>query len=268
MKKTEVAILMMLAIFSCKKPTTENVSSNIVIDQAEEQVVPAAQKDLKASTIIAKAIEAHGGTRYDTADYTFVFRKNEYHFKNDGVAFTYQVSYTGDKGEDIKDVIVNGAFSRFVNNEEQTLSEKKIATYSGALNSVIYFATLPHKLKDAAVNKSYQGSLTIKEKDYYVIKIFFNEEGGGEDHEDNYFYWINKETNKIDYLAYNYAVNGGGTRFRSFYNRRNIGGITFQDYVNWGADKDASLAELPSLFEQGKLKEFSKIETEHVKQNN
>ena len=59
-------------------------------------------------------------------------------------------------------------------------------------------------------------------------------------------------------------MNGGGVRFRSAYNSRNVGGIIFQDYVNYKAEMGTPLGDLPKLFEQGRLKELSKIDTENV----
>ena len=134
------------------------------------------------------------------------------------------------------------------------------------LNSVIYFAKLPHKLGDASMNKSYEGSATIKGKNYEVIKVPFNQEGGGTDFEDEYYYWVNKDTNLIDYLAYNYQTNGGGVRFRVAYNPGKVGGIYFQDYVNYKAEFGTALKELPQLFEADSLKQLSLIETENIVQ--
>ena len=121
-------------------------------------------------------------------------------------------------------------------------------------------------MQDKAVKKSYQGTTTIKGKTYEILEIRFEQEGGGRDHDDVFHYWINQESNVIDYLAYNYQVNGGGVRLRSAYNSRNIGGIIFQDYVNYKADIGTPLGDLPKLLEQGKLKELSRIETENVVQ--
>jgi hypothetical protein len=147
------------------------------------------------------------------------------------------------------------------------LSEKDIEKYTGALNSVIYFATLPHKLKDDAVHKKYIEEITINGSNYDVIEITFSQEGGGEDFDDEYYYWINQDTRKIEYLAYNYQVNGGGVRFRQAFNTRVVEGITFQDYINYKAPVKTPLKELPVLFEQGKLKELSKIITENIVNN-
>ena len=61
-------------------------------------------------------------------------------------------------------------------------------------------------------------------------------------------------------------MSGGGVRFRSAYNSRKVGGIIFQDYINFKAAVGTPLANLPKLFEQGKLKELSRIETKNVVQ--
>lgn len=217
----------------------------------------------KAEIILQKAIEAHGGTKYQTAHYSFTFRGKQYTFKNNKDQFRYSVKSKKD-GKEIVDVLENGNLKREVNGVEIALSEKEENRYSGGLNSVIYFATLPNKLQDKAVKKSYQGTTTIKGKAYEILEIKFEQEGGGRDHDDVFHYWINQKTNVIDYLAYNYQVNGGGVRFRSAYNSRNVDGIIFQDYVNYKAEVGTPLVDLPRLFEQGKLKELSRIETENV----
>ena len=68
----------------------------------------------------------------------------------------------------------------------------------------------------------------------------------------------------MNYMAYSYHTNDGGVRFRSAYNPRTVDGIRFQDYVNWEAPIGTPLEELPKLYENGQLKELSKIETEAV----
>lgn len=216
-----------------------------------------------ANAIMDKAIKAHGGKRYENAQYQFVFRDKTYSFSNKN-GYTYSVKATDSLGNRVVDTLRNGMFTRNVNNGKVELSDKDVAKYSNALNSVIYFATLPHKLSDASVHKEYLGETVIRGEAYDCIKVTFEEEGGGEDHDDVFMYWINKKSYYIDYLAYSYSTNDGGVRFRNAYNPRTIDGIRFQDYLNWEAPVGTPLERLPALFEKGQLKELSKIQTEDV----
>ncbi len=261
MKKTFYWIIFILVLGSCKN-TTKTTDQLLPVETEKDVAILTSsdQEYSKADKIILAAIEAHGGALYDQADYSFIFRKKEYRFINNGDQYTYSVK----QNKEIFDFITNGNFERYINEEPVELSQKKSDKYAEALNSVIYFATLPHKLRDAAVNKKFIESTAIKGMNYDVIKITFNQEGGGKDHDDEFHYWINQKTKKIDYLAYNYTVNGGGVRFRSAYNQRVVDGITFQDYINWKAPLGTPLKDLPSLYEQDKLKELSRIINENI----
>lgn len=221
----------------------------------------------KADSIVNRAIEAHGGKLYDNADYSFVFRGKKYRFKNNEATYTYYSEVQ--KGDSlIKDVMTSDKFERTINSKLQTLSKEDAGKYGETLNSVIYFATLPYKLQDASVHKTFVEETTIKGKKYDVVQVTFGQDGGGKDFDDEFHYWINKQTHKIDYLAYNYRTNDGGVRFRSAFNTRVIDGVIFQDYINYEAPVKTDLKDLPQLYEQGKLKEVSKILTENVINNN
>lgn len=215
--------------------------------------------------IIIDAVEAHGGDRYEEGHFEFIFRKKKYTFQNDREKFQYTARYEKG-GKEYYDVMSNDSFQRRVDNLNVDLDAKSLGGAKESLNSVIYFATLPHKLLDKSVNKKYIGEVEVKNKKYKVVKVTFNQEGGGKDFDDQYHYWINKQTNIIDFLAYNYKVNGGGVRFREAYNPRSVGGILFQDYVNYKAEVGTPLIELTKLWEKGQLKELSRIDTEEVKE--
>jgi len=217
--------------------------------------------------IVQNAIKVHGGIAYDTANYEFVFRNKMYMFNNTN-GFAYRVNFKDSIGNRIEDNLDNGSFSRTVNDKVVDLFEKDIAIHSNALNSVIYFATLPHKLNDKAVHKELIGETVIKDEDYDVVRVTFGKESGGIDHDDIFMYWIHKKLHYVDYLAYSYSVNDGGVRFRSAYNPRAIDGIRFQDYINWAAPVGTPLKDLPAMFEKNELKELSRIETENVRNLN
>ncbi|MEP2237582.1 MAG: DUF6503 family protein [Maribacter sp.] len=260
-KNFKIAIgLACLTVLACKNPNKKeeiNAKENPVVESQQES----------AEAIIQNAIQAHGGTAYDAANYEFVFRNKIYKFNNAN-GFSYQVNFKDSIGNRIQDDLSNGSFIRTVNDKVVNLSKKDIAVHSNALNSVIYFATLPHKLNDTAVHKELVGKTVIKDEDYDVVRVTFGKEGGGTDHDDIFMYWINKQSHYVDYLAYSYSVNDGGVRFRSSYHPRTIDGIRFQDYINWAAPVGTPLKDLPAIFEKNELKELSRIETEKVRNLN
>ena len=233
--------------------------------QVEQAKVKAEEvKHSKADSIIQNAILAHGGKLYEQAHYEFIFRENWYRFRNNYSNYEYEYKGINKVGDSIRTKLTQDKVQVWKNGAEQEFNEKQKLSYSDNLNSVIYFATLPHKLKDKSVNKKYMGETKVFEKSYEIIKITFSQEGGGTDYEDEYYYWFNAETNLIDYLAYNYQVNGGGVRFRKAYNTREVGGIVFHDYVNYKAPVGTDLDKLPALLETNKLTELSRIETKNV----
>ncbi|WP_290696530.1 DUF6503 family protein [Lacinutrix sp.] len=257
--KTATIFIFAILLYSCNNKEQKNKDTSI-----ESQIIPSKKIELsKPQFILNKTIVAHGGDLYNSAYYSFKFRGNTYHFKNNGTNYEYKKIVI--KGDTIiEDTLLNHIFSRTINGKAISLSKKEKVAGTGAINSVIYFATLPHKLNDNAVNSKYIETTIINKDTYDVIEITFNKEGGGEDHNDEFYYWINKSSEKIDFLAYNYKVNKGGVRFRSAYNTRVIDGITFQDYINYKAEIGTPLKDLPILYEAGKLKELSKIKTENI----
>ena len=214
-----------------------------------------------AQRIIDRAIESHGGSNYDEVNFSFQFRKYGYvHFRKYS---TYRYERHHADGL-TKDILDNDGFSRQVNDKKVKLSAKDSNNFSNSVNSVIYFAFLPYFLNDAAVMKKTIGTEEIRGKQYFKIQVTFMQEGGGDDFDDIYVYWINQEDYKVDYLAYSFHVNGGGVRFREAYNRRIIDGITFQDYVNYKHNKNTPVQELGKIFDNGGLTELSRIELKNI----
>ena len=94
----------------------------------------------------------------------------------------------------------------------------------------------------------------------------FNQEGGGEDYEDVFVYWTDKQSFKIGYVAYSYNEEDGvGMRFREAYNERYVNGLRFVDYKNYKTeDPETKLTDLGKAFEKNQLKLLSKIELENI----
>jgi len=219
-----------------------------------------------AETIVNEAILVAGGDNYTGNEIQFKFRDREYGaWHNDG---RYEfVRLFKDSLDVIRDVLDNDGFRREINGYVTQVPDTMVSKYSQSVNSVIYFALLPYNLGDAAVNKSYVGEEEIKGTSYHKLQITFDQEGGGEDFDDVFIYWINKETKKADYIAYKYATDGGGIRFREAYNERMVGGLRFVDYVNYKPDEGITVDMTGKAFEEGKLKELSRIDITNIQVN-
>ncbi|MDU8886899.1 DUF6503 family protein [Yeosuana sp. MJ-SS3] len=215
-------------------------------------------------TIINRSIEVSGGSKFKNSVIDFDFRGRHYKaIRIDGL-FQYEREFQDSLGV-IKDVLSNSGYERFLNNQPFLPHDTMAVKYARSVNSVHYFSVLPFGLNDEAVNKTYLDSLLIKGKKYHKIKVDFDKDGGGEDHEDVFVYYVNAETYKVDYLSYIYFVDGGGIRFREAYNERYVNGLRFVDYNNYKSENDSiDLYALDSLYQLNKLKLLSKIELENI----
>lgn len=221
-----------------------------------------AEKD--AQSIVEKSIEAHGGELFENSIIEFDFRKRHYILERDNGAFKYHRISEDSKGT-FHDIYTNNDFTRSLNNQEQSVTDEWKKRYSSSVNSVAYFALLPFGLNDLAVNKSLIGEEEVNGNLYYKVKVTFSQEGGGEDFEDVFVYWINKNNYRVDFFGYYYINDGPGIRFREAINSRKVGDLLLSDYKNYkGADGFKDVAGLAQIFKEGKLKLLSEIKLENL----
>ncbi len=214
-----------------------------------------------AETIIARSLEAHGGDAYNNMDLGFTFRNARYRVERSNGIYEYSRNFTDTLGRAIEDVLNNDGFERLIDGELQELDERRYRALRNSVNSVVYFAMLPHPLRDPAVRLELAGNSTMNGKSYWLIKVTFEEEGGDDDHDDVFYYWISKDGYFVDFMAYTFTVNQGGMRFREAFNRRTVHGLVVQDYYNYKAvDPDAGLEDLEKLYRlEGGLELVSEI---------
>ena len=216
--------------------------------------------------MVNKAIEVHGGEAFRKANLAFDFRGYTYtYFRNEGI-FEFRRILTDSTGAHITDILSNTGFVRLVNGDTVQLTKEREQAYSSSVNSVIYFALLPYRLNDAAVQKEYLGQIVIEGELYNKVRVTFSKEGGGEDFEDVFIYWFHADKHSLDYLAYQFHTEGGGFRFRKALNPRQVEGIRWQDYINYKPlTAEVEVAAMDSLFMAGKLEELSRIELEDIR---
>lgn len=220
-----------------------------------------------ANEIVDQAIEASGTDRLQDAAVSFIFRSIEYSYEKEKGSFNYTRIQKDSIGNEVKDILTNDGLTRYINRDPVEITDERRAAYTSSVNSVIYFAFLPMPLNDAAVNKTYVGQIDINDKSYHKIKVTFDSEGGGEDHEDVFYYWFDINDYSLDYLAYSYNEDDGvGVRFREAFNSRLVNGVIIQDYRNYKPENEEGfpLETMDKTFENGDLKLLSVIELEEV----
>ncbi|MCH3882059.1 MULTISPECIES: DUF6503 family protein [Tenacibaculum] len=219
-------------------------------------------KDLNAQEIVDKAIVASGSDKVSNSIISFQFRDKKYVAERENGLYRLSRYFTNKMSDHEEDQVTNYGYRRYLNGHKlpAALDSLLDLNRANAVNSVHYFSVLPYGLNDKAVNKKLLTSATVNNKEYYKIQVTFNEEGGGEDFDDVFVYWIGKEDFLVDYLAYSYHTNGGGMRFRELTEQCVKNGIRFVDYANYKPLKnDIQLENLDKAFEENKLKKVSEI---------
>lgn len=222
---------------------------------------------LTAQEIIDKSIYASGAQKVASSEISFRFRDKKYKAIRKNGVFKLFRSFKEDSIF-IDESISNTNYQRWINEKPTKVVDSMITNYSNSINSVHYFSVLPFGLNDKAVRKKLLPSNTVNGVVYYKVEITFDENGGGEDFNDVFIYWINQETFLIDYLAYAYETNGGGKRFRALKEQHFVKGIRFIDYYNYKPfDESTLLINLDKSFENNKLKMVSEIILEDIEVN-
>ncbi|SEB43026.1 hypothetical protein SAMN04489761_0665 [Tenacibaculum sp. MAR_2009_124] len=224
----------------------------------------ACKPEYTAQEIVDASIKNSGLNVLDNSELTFKFRNNSYSAHRNNGDYNYTRIAKSDSTV-TKDVLSNKGFRRFINGEEVELTEKRVNQLSNSVNSVHYFSVLPYGLNDKAVIKKLLGSTSIKGIDYYKIEVTFNKVGGGDDFDDVFLYWFNKETLLLEYIAYKYHTSGGGIRFRDMKKEHGVNGTRFLDYQNLKPKSiDIDFYAIDKLYEEGSLLKVSDIELENI----
>ena len=225
-----------------------------------------APNSLSPQQIIDKCIAYYGGNQWEKLHLGFTFRNHQYTLYRNSNKFIYtRTSIT--ENPIVDSLFFTGTFKRYQEGLPLKVSDSMKKVYAASVNSVLYFFQIPKVLNDPAVIKERLEDAEIMGKNYHTLRITFGKEGGGSDFEDEFRYWINTHSFAIDYFAYSYQTDGGGTRFRSVKDRVAKYDMQFQNYLNYQPlSKNTPLDSLPYFFSNGDLLLVSEIVNENIRQ--
>lgn len=218
------------------------------------------------SDIVNEAIKSSGWDKFKNNDIEFDFRGIHYKIFHNNGNYVYEKIFLDTAQGIIREGMTNDSTYKELNGLSILLDENETARIRNTINQVVYFNLLPYKLNDNAVVKNYIGEAIINDKEYHKIKVTFSEAGGGDNYDDWYVYWFEKNTKAMDYFAYYYTINGENSeRFRAVKKVHNINGFTFYDWENFTSDEIGEQIEnFDNFYIDGKVKKVSDIELNNI----
>lgn len=209
---------------------------------------------------LVEAVEAAGLASPAALQLDFTFRGTPYRLWLDGRRSVYRREVKGPDGSVRVDRLEGDAFTTTA-----TVDADARGALQRSLNSVAYFALLPRPLLDDAVVARDLGLSTLGGRTWHTVEVRFTEEGGGDDHDDVFRYWLDPQTHRIGYLAYTFATGQGGVRVRQAVRHQEVGGLVLVDWANFGRNgQGLSIDDAVRDLEAGTLPELSTIALEGV----
>jgi len=219
-----------------------------------------------AQQIVDRAIAYHGGDLYRSSETSMVIESKSGRFgltsKVDQGLFDHRVTRIRDGKEQVVRLTNDGVELTRDGVTEQLRGEtaERLTRF---VNERVYFPFLPFRLNDPGVIKADLGIETWDGRPLHKIKVTFE---GAADDGDEYLYWFDPGTARLEMFAYSFQNNDGGLRLRKAFNFRRIGGILFYDSENFGiSGKDHRVDEITAEFAGSKMEKISTVVVSDVR---
>lgn len=217
--------------------------------------------------IVDRAIEFHGGELYRHSDSSLQLcsRSGCYQIsvRMDGGLFDYRVS--GPYRERTRAVHwTNDSLSLRHDGEPMAvLSEAEQGVRDWAM-ARIYFAYLPFRLNDPSAIRRDLGLESWDGRELHKVKVGFLP-GSSTDADDEYLYWFDPESGRLEQFAYSFSGNPGGLRFRRLGNYRRVGGILFSDQENLGVEGEGlTVDQITPAFVRERMRPVSEVTVSEI----
>lgn len=230
-------------------------------------VEPSAELEVEHLPIVDKAIEFHGGETFRSSEteLDMCSKSGCFHIRarRDGGKFELEVA--GRAGQSHRRVKwSNDELEVWQDHQSIDIELSKRQSYVDWVSARTYFPFLPFGLNDPGVYKSDLGLERWAGQDLHKLKITF-EPGSSTDASDEYMYWLDPQTGRVEQFAYSFEGNPGGLRFRRAENHRRVGGLLFFDQENLGAaGNELRVDQITPEFVEKRMRPISKVELENI----
>ncbi|MEJ2085098.1 MAG: hypothetical protein P8Y44_05380 [Acidobacteriota bacterium] len=154
------------------------------------------------------------------------------------------------------DLWVEGVRTAIKKDREQTLRDWAMAR--------IYFCFLPFRLNDESVLKEDLGLEDWQGRSLHKVKVTFKA-GTSSGAEDEYLYWFEPQSGRLEQFAYSFSGDPGGLRFRRAMSFRRVGEILFFDQENLGLDGDGLTVDQVDPSFVSTMRRISTVELRNIR---
>jgi hypothetical protein len=248
------------------RPPVRTLPPMIVLFLLTPLAGPAAAEKVERLDIVDRAIAYHGGEVLGRSEVRLEMCSksgcSELRHRVDGGLFDLEAAATVRDAER-RVRITNDTVEWWQDGVAQSIDDREQALRDWVM-SRIYFTFLPFRLNDAAVYKEDLGLEEWNRRSLHKIKVSFSP-GSSTHAQDEYLYWLDPETGRVELFAYSYATSGGGLRFRRAIDHRRIGGVLFFDQENWGVEgPDLSVDLITPDFVDSQMRLVSTIRLDQI----
>jgi hypothetical protein len=198
-------------------------------------------------SLVERAVAYHGGDRYEASETTMTITSanGSFDLRVRRQAGLYEIEVTGAMadGTPRRAVLTNDTVREWRGGVELALDEEGAARARRFVQARVWFPFLPYGLLGEAVRHEDQGHERWGEQTLRRVKVTFAAVPG-EKPPDEYAFWLDPETGRVEQYAYAYdqGTPQAGLRFRPARGHRRVGGLLFFDVDNLGVDGRADLS--------------------------
>jgi hypothetical protein len=208
---------------------------------------PAARAELPA--IVERSIAFHGGDEVRHAEIaltlTSLSGSSRIEARLDGGLFDYTVTTPAEAADGSSEAerrvrVTNAPDGDVAVYEERDGREVRLSGAAAErasrwLMAKVYFPFLPFRLADPGVRFEDQGLERWGERELRRVKVTFRA-GSSPDADDEYVYWFDPDSGRMEQYAYSFHSGDGGLRLRLATGFHRAGGVLFSDQDNLGVN--------------------------------
>jgi len=204
---------------------------------------PSTEPSTDMPPIVAKSIDFHGGEALHDARVSLTLASASGSSRivawTDGEGFDYVVSSTNRDGEEMRVRFSNtdgdNRVEQWLDGEPVEMDAEGAGWAERWLMARVYFPFLPFRLADPGVYFQDLGTETWGDRDLHRVKVTF-EPGSSPDADDEFLYWFDPDSGRMEQFAYSFHTGNGGLRLRQAIDFQRVGGILFSDQANLGVN--------------------------------